>query len=224
MVEQNAARRGHVPPGPGRREAPGCGECGGRARPCYRRLRLDQKSFHASCTSSGRPPLGSIPPALRTPWLPGQPIRTTPGRSAVEAHRRRAAGNGSSPVCEEANLGSQSLASYQPFCGAPFRSIPDEHERGRNLRLYVIEYFHGIQHALDRTEIRQVHKNLVVLRRQVPALLEVAVGLEQVAVDEVGNHLDGATDVELLEGNLPQILRDSRDTIALLDGKAVMGR
>src|SRR6266852_7897819 len=48
--------------------------------------------------------------------------------------------------------------------------------------------------------------------------------LKDVAVYEIGDHFDGALDVELLQRHLSQIFRDGRDSIAFLDRKARDGQ
>src|SRR6202040_73754 len=49
-------------------------------------------------------------------------------------------------------------------------------------------------------------------------LFSVVAGVE-IAVDEIGDNVDGALDVEFLERLRQQVLRDGGDAVALLDGK-----
>jgi len=64
-----------------------------------------------------------------------------------------------------------------------------------------------------------VHQDGLTGRRPFGALREVGQARVEIAIDEVGDDLDGPLDVEFLEGLVQKILRNGGDAVALFDGK-----
>jgi len=110
------------------------------------------------------------------------------------------------------------------FGGAAVGAVADEDELGGHFGANESEDFDGVGEAFDRAEVREVHQDGFAVGR--PLLAEALVGgtAVEIAVDEIGDHFDGALDVEFLKGLAEKIAGDGSDAVALLDGKLRDGK
>ena len=114
-----------------------------------------------------------------------------------------------------------SLLHRQPLGARALRAIADHQQPRRNLLLHPIENLDDVRHALHRAEVRQMHQNLFVgLAYSERCSMHLRRALVEIAVHEVGNHLDRRLHVEDLDGPLLQIIRNRGDAVALVDGEA----
>ncbi len=113
----------------------------------------------------------------------------------------------------------QLLFAHQVFGRAAVGAVADEHQFCGHFFAHHRKNFHRVEHAFNRAEIREVHQDGLAIGR--PFFGEALIGCAgvQIAVHEVGDHLDGALDVEIFEGLVQQILRNGGDAVALLDGE-----
>src|SRR5713226_2472431 len=121
---------------------------------------------------------------------------------------------------EEENVFLEAVFADEVFGGAAVRAVADEDELGRHFGADKGENFDGIAEALDGAKIRQVHEDGFTVGRPLGRKAFVGSAVVEVAVHEVGDHFDGALDIELFDRLIEQIARDSGDAVALLDGKA----
>jgi len=113
----------------------------------------------------------------------------------------------------------------QPFCLGAIGAVADQQQLGGNLLVHAVEDFDDIENAFYRTKIGKVDQQAFFVGNVLDAFFEpFRLAHILVAVHEVGNDLDVVLDVENLEGAIAQILRDRRDSVALLDGKTRDGK
>ncbi len=121
----------------------------------------------------------------------------------------------------------KSTLSWIPFFTASHsareRSGPSpmmQQPRG-NFLLHAVEDFDHVFQPLHRPEVRQVHQDFFVRLRIVAARLQqFRRAVVDVAVHEVGNHLDRGLHLEDFHRALLQVVGDGSNAVALLNGKA----
>jgi len=121
---------------------------------------------------------------------------------------------------EEEDIFLQTLFADEIFGGAALGAIADEHELCGHFGADEGEDFHGIREAFDRAKIREVHEDGLAIGRPLRTKGFVGLARVQIAVDEIGDDLDGAFDVELFEGLREEVVGDGGDAVALLDREA----
>jgi hypothetical protein len=98
-------------------------------------------------------------------------------------------------------------------------AVSDEHELGAHFVTHHGEHFHHVGDALHGPEIRQVHQDRLPVRGPFRAQDWIRFAAIKFAVHKIGDHFDGALDVEFLDRALLQIMRDRGDAVGLFDRK-----
>ena len=69
-----------------------------------------------------------------------------------------------------------------------------------------------------------MHQNGLAVGRPLGAQRGIILAAVEIAIDEIGNDLDGPLDVEFFDGFLLEIVRDAGHAVGLFDGKARDGK
>src|ERR1019366_10749285 len=117
------------------------------------------------------------------------------------------------------------LLPRQPLGARTLRPIANQQQSRWNLLLYPIEDLDDVAQSLYGTKVRQVHQYPLVGAGVLGAMFQqFRSAVVEIAVDEVGNHLDGRLHRKHFQGPPLEILGDGGDAVALIDGKARDGQ
>src|SRR5690349_11832247 len=110
------------------------------------------------------------------------------------------------------------------LAGSAVGAVADKNEFGGDFGADEGEDFDGVEDALYRTEIREVHKDCFAIGRPLHAAALIFSAMILIAVHKIADDLDGATDVEFLDRAFAQIIGNGGDAIALLNRKTGDGQ
>ena len=130
-------------------------------------------------------------------------------------------------LAEEVDAVLNAGAMGDPFRGGAVGAIADHEQARGQLAGDAGEDADHIGGALDGAEVREVHEDLFAVGGVAGASLGALLGAERhvdIAVDEVGDDLDGAFGVEVLDGFFAQVIRNRGDSVALVDAEPCDGQ
>ena len=198
-------------------------ECRSRNSPsCPRRRRRPEIRSCRDRSPPARRPRWSRWARPRRPSLPAPPVRTTPARWAAASRRRRRASRECGPACRGNRPCCECLCCTASH-SARERSGPSPIISSRagtfcctRSKISITSGMRFTGRKFDRCT-RIFSSALAYSERRCDDFRRALV---EIAVDEVGNHLDRRLHVEDFERPLLQIIGDRGDAVALVDGEA----